>query len=119
MIKRLCPLKVNITVDIDVSFEFEKKISDIFDTIVDTLYSTIGKKYYKDYFKICANRIRYDSINIYKFKHDNIESFTELVKETLDNLTKIEYTDNGAKEPEIVYVDYLVEFNNSNNYFIY
>ena len=117
MITELCSLTADITVDMDIPFDFKEEISNVFDTIVNNLYSSI-KKNYKDNFKICADYNSCNSINIYRFKNTNNESFAELIKDSLDDLTVVEYTDNDMEYPEMVNIDYIIEFNYSHNYYI-
>ena len=117
MINEIDSLKCSITVDMDIPFDFKEEISDVFDTIVDNLYSSI-KKNYKHNFKICANYTSCNNIDIYKFKNTDNDSFVKLVKDSLDNLTKVEYIGNDMEDREIVNVDYVIEFNYSHNYYV-
>lgn len=117
MINEIDSLKCSITVDMDIPFDFKEEISDVFDTIVDNLYKSI-KKNYKHNFKICANYTSCNNIDIYKFKNTDNDSFVKLVKDSLDNLTKVEYTGNDMEDYEIVNVDYVIEFNYSHNYYV-
>lgn len=117
MINRLCCFKASITVDMDIPGYLEEERTSIFIKIVFDLLHSIHKNY-KYTIKLCPDYNSCNKIDIYRFKDGgNNQRLSEVIRNTLNNLTKIEYN-NENNESKIIIVDYVIEFDYSNKYYL-
>ena len=117
MVNRLCCFKASITVDMDIPGYLEEERTSTFIKIVLDLLNYIHKNY-KYTIKICPDYTSCNKIDIYRFKDGgNNQRLSEVIRNSLNNLTKIEYI-NENNEPKITIVDYVIEFDYSNKYYL-
>ena len=117
MVNKLCCFKASITVDINIPDYLEEERSSIFIKIVFDLLNYIHKNY-KYTIKICADYTNCNKIDIYRFKDGgNNQILSEVIRNSLNNLTKVEYN-NENNESKITTVDYVIEFDYSNKYYL-
>jgi hypothetical protein len=118
MVIKLSCFKASITVDMNIPVYLkDERTNGIFLDIVYKLSCYIDKNY-KYKIHLCSDYNSYKII-IYRYKDDggNDQRLSEVIRNALNNLTKIEYF-NEMKEPKTAIIDYVIEFDYSNKYYL-
>ena len=118
MVIKLSCFNASITVDMNIPVYLkDERTNGIFLDIVYKLSCYIDKNY-KYKIHLCSDYNSY-KINIYRYKDDagNDQRLSEVIRNALNNLTKIEYF-NEMKELKTAIIDYVIEFDYSNKYYL-